>query len=808
MADRVGRAVFEIATDDAEMRRGIAQTEKAVQGLGNNLKSIASNINVAAFTAFAQKAGQAIAAVAEGLVELTKRGAEVDGVQSAFDNLAGSIGSTRDAMLDAARGATKGLISDFDLMAAGNKALLLGLPVTSQSLGTMGEAAVVLGRAMKQDATKSFDDLITALGRGSPMILDNLGLSVKVSEANETYARSLGKSADSLTDAEKKMAFYNAAMAAAKAKVEEIGGIQLTLADMVTIASTKFQNFTDELGVGINRSPVLRAGLMSIGSALSDAFGGNQSALVSTLVKGLESFAIFLIDVAKVAVEFGRGVGYAFNGLKVIFNLAMGDMAAKLSMVAGLLATMAEKASGLPGVGSTMQSIASSMRNVSVMAGGAATGFAQTADAALDSAAAVGDGADKIQGVLTTMQNSMIAAQAKAGEMATGVSDSMRRTGDAAQTEGTRTAVHVDAIAARFQELRDEIALNTKVGIDRRLAELDAGRNKEIAGLSTLKDLSAAKYEELKLLIDEKYRGMAEAARMGTDEIKAKHQQLQQDITLAETFGQQQRLMQLEFSRQKEIESIAYLKANYVTQYDELVLLINEKYNQLTLAAQGHYASVEQAAAAAGFKTRAEQEQTAARAQALYEQMVASGKFSYEELQRAHKAWKDAEAALDDSSLKAKAAGFVDLAGSVSSVLRDIFGKSKTAAIAAAIIDTAAAVVKTMAAYPFPFNIAPALAAAAAGYKQVQIIKDTKFKKGTPGLDFMDFGRESTAFLHNQEAVIPRGSGHMLAAEIAAAMPGPDSAMAGTLEAIRAGIEGLPRAISRGYRNAAAQAGV
>jgi hypothetical protein len=48
----------------------------------------------------------------------------------------------------------------------------------------------------------------------------------------------------------------------------------------------------------------------------------------------------------------------------------------------------------------------------------------------------------------------------------------------------------------------------------------------------------------------------------------------------------------------------------------------------------------------------------------------------------------------------------------------------------------------------------------------------------------------------------------MLAAEIAAAMPGTDVALAGTLEAIRAGIDGLPRAIARGYRNAAAAASV
>lgn len=41
------------------------------------------------------------------------------------------------------------------------------------------------------------------------------------------------------------------------------------------------------------------------------------------------------------------------------------------------------------------------------------------------------------------------------------------------------------------------------------------------------------------------------------------------------------------------------------------------------------------------------------------------------------------------------------------------------------------------------------------------------FRVGTPGLDFQNFGRETPALLHGEEAVIPKGSGNRLAAEIA-----------------------------------------
>ena len=184
-----------------------------------------------------------------------QRGSQLGALQNSFERLARGANQSSTEMLSALKDGTRGLVSEYDLMTSANKAMLLGLPVTTESMGTMAKAATTLGKAMGLDATKSIDDLITALGRSSPMILDNLGLTVKVGEANEIYARKLGKTVDQLTDAEKKTAFYEEAMRKAELKTEQLGEQTKTLGEILNTTWVSFGNIVtrvaSDLDVGI-----------------------------------------------------------------------------------------------------------------------------------------------------------------------------------------------------------------------------------------------------------------------------------------------------------------------------------------------------------------------------------------------------------------------------------------------------------------------------------------------------------------------------------------------------------------------------
>ena len=240
-------------------RLGIVDT--MTPGMGKAARGIKASVSQIS-------AGLATAGLAIG--GLVNRGSEIVKIETAFTALAANAGVSADAMVAHIKRGGGGMVTEFDAMATANKALLLGLPVTAEGMGDLAATAATLGQAMGQDVNTSFNDLITALGRSSPMILDNLGLTVKVGEANQTYADQLGKTVKELSGAEKKQAFFNAAMDAAKAKVEAIGGPTITATGQFKQLSVWVQDNVDKAAVWTEKLGIVGGAL---GGAATGALG-------------------------------------------------------------------------------------------------------------------------------------------------------------------------------------------------------------------------------------------------------------------------------------------------------------------------------------------------------------------------------------------------------------------------------------------------------------------------------------------------------------------------------------------------------
>lgn len=220
---------------------GTNQAGKQAGGFGKNLLSVQSAL-----------AGLGLGFTVNELIrfgtEAFNAAAQAERLGTATDNLAKGIGASGQEMVDAITEASLGTVSKIGAMEAANKALLFDLVENSDQMAEMTQIAITLGAAMGQDATKSLDDLTTALGRQSPMILDNLGITLKLEEAYRIYAAQLGKNVEALTEQEKKQAFVNAALIKGREKVEELGGVTLDTAGKTEQMSAAWSDFTVAFG--------------------------------------------------------------------------------------------------------------------------------------------------------------------------------------------------------------------------------------------------------------------------------------------------------------------------------------------------------------------------------------------------------------------------------------------------------------------------------------------------------------------------------------------------------------------------------
>jgi len=180
-----------------------------------------------------------------------REAAKVSALTTAFDTL---TGSTQGAVvsLNKLREATDNTMNSTDLLQQANNALILGVAESSDEMAEMFDVAQRLGRALGRDTASSVESLITGIGRQSRLMLDNIGIIVKAEEAYEAYAKKLNKTADSLTDVERKQAFFEATMASAREKVSRLGAETLTTQDIFNKAGASFDNLKVAIGDKLN----------------------------------------------------------------------------------------------------------------------------------------------------------------------------------------------------------------------------------------------------------------------------------------------------------------------------------------------------------------------------------------------------------------------------------------------------------------------------------------------------------------------------------------------------------------------------
>lgn len=198
-----------------------------------------------------------------------KDAANTTSMVKGMDQLGAASGVALGTMAQRFVQATDGAISLREAMSSVTKASAAGL--SSKQIIEIGQFAKTASQALGLDMTDAVNRLTRGITKLEPELLDELGLFTKIGPAADKYAASVGKSAASLTDFERRQAFANAVLDEARTKFGQI-----------ELASNPYQKLE------ANIRNLTTAGLELVNSFLSPIIGlVSNSGLALVTVLGL-----------------------------------------------------------------------------------------------------------------------------------------------------------------------------------------------------------------------------------------------------------------------------------------------------------------------------------------------------------------------------------------------------------------------------------------------------------------------------------------------------------------------------------------
>ena len=221
---KAGKAVNDFAANTNNADKALNNMDNGVLSLTTNLKTMAAAIGIA-FT---------IDRVVAFAKESIKVAAAAEGVERAFKR----IGSPQ--LLEGLRRATRGTVSDLQLMQNAVKASNFQIPL--DQLASLFKFAQQRARETGESVDYLVDSIILGIGRKSPLILDNLGISaVALREKFNGISAEVASVGD----------IAKAVGEIAEEAMSKVGDEVDTTADKIAQLDTVFVNFQKKAGDGL-----------------------------------------------------------------------------------------------------------------------------------------------------------------------------------------------------------------------------------------------------------------------------------------------------------------------------------------------------------------------------------------------------------------------------------------------------------------------------------------------------------------------------------------------------------------------------
>lgn len=242
--------VFGAKTD--KLKAGTKEAEQTLGKFGQSVNKIGGMI-AAAF---------AVEKIASFAWEATKLAGEMQGVKYAFDQL------NKPGLLQNLRNATQGTVSDLELMKSAVQANNFQIPL--EQLGSLLKFAHLRAQQTGQSVDYLVQSIVLGIGRKSPLILDNLGISaVALREKFKGIAaeeQTVGDIAQAVGEiAEEAIAKSGAAIETTKSKIERMNAqwqnTKTIIGELLTPAVSVLVGLLNDAAAGWQH--ILRPGAMA-----------------------------------------------------------------------------------------------------------------------------------------------------------------------------------------------------------------------------------------------------------------------------------------------------------------------------------------------------------------------------------------------------------------------------------------------------------------------------------------------------------------------------------------------------------------
>jgi hypothetical protein len=172
--------------------------------------------------------------------------AKAEQEKAAFSSMAASFGADADQMVESLKKVSHNAVAEADIVRNAGTAMMMGMQ--PEAITAMMKIAAATAKMTGQDITQAFNNITLASARESAQILDNLGILINLEQAYDDFARANHTTADALTDAQRKLAFMNAAMKEGGDLINKLGNVGKTKADELAAIAATFENIKVKVG--------------------------------------------------------------------------------------------------------------------------------------------------------------------------------------------------------------------------------------------------------------------------------------------------------------------------------------------------------------------------------------------------------------------------------------------------------------------------------------------------------------------------------------------------------------------------------